>query len=212
MKISPYAAFVNDLCKLYIKKKNKIFDCGAGDGFHTAIVKKYSNNVIAGDFDNRTKKEYGIRFRKIWPNKYGKKNEFDVVTSFDVIEHVKNDLGYLKALINIIKPGGLIILGTPNKNRLSNRIISLIKGKITYPYKLGYHYESGGDILHLREYTQDHLVELSKKAGGVNIVKIYSSFLGLYVPLIDFIGLKWLDVPIFKKSCHHLYIVLQKNK
>lgn len=205
-----YGQYIDIISKRYIKKGDKVFDCGCGNGFHTSILKKYSSKVIGGDFDNRIKKEYDIAFREIKINKYGKEKEFDLVTSLDVIEHVEDDLGYLKELIKITKSGGIMIVGTPNRKRLSNKITSLIKGKIEYPHKIGYHYESGGDIIHLREYTMDDLNNLVNKTKLVKIIENYSSFLGMYLPKIGPIGLKKIDVNFLKKYCQHLFIVLRK--
>lgn len=211
IKSNIYSEFISKICKKYVKKGFKVFDSGCGDGFHTSIIKKYSDNVIGGDFDDRTKKEYDIVFRKIEENNFGQEKEFDLVTSFDVIEHVEDDLGYLRELIKITKSGGIIIIGTPNRNRLSNKIISLIKGKIEYPHKLGYHYESGGDIIHLREYTIDSLNNLAKKTNIAEVIKIYPAFFGIYLSKIGPIGIKKLDVNIFNKYCQHLFMVLRKK-
>lgn len=211
MKDDLYSKFIDKLCGKYIKKDKKVFDCGCGDGAHTTIVKRYCDNVIGGDFGNRTKKEYNIAFRKVEVNKYGRKDEFDLVTSFDVIEHVEDDCRYLKELIKITKPGGIIIIGTPNKNRFSNKIKSLIKGEIKYPHKIGYHYESGGDIIHLREYTPSDLENLVKKSKAAKIIKTYCAFLGLYLPKLGSLGLKELDLKILKNYCQHLFIVIKKK-
>lgn len=40
---------------------------------------------------------------------------FDVVTMFDVIEHIPNANRYLKEVVRILKPGGRLIFQTPNK-------------------------------------------------------------------------------------------------
>ena len=193
------------------EKGYKVFDCGCGDGFHTSVIKKYSNNVIGGDFINRTKKEYAINFRKISINKYGKESEFDAVTSFDVIEHVADDVGYLKELIKITKPGGTIIIGTPNRNRLSNKIISLIQEEIIYPRNLGYDWGSVGDIIHLREYTIDDLFILSKKFKNIEKIDVKACFLGLYTPYGE-MGFKGFDMRFFRPYCQHLFLVLKKRE
>ena len=66
-------------------------------------------------------------------------NEFDVVVSFQVIEHIKDDLGYLKEIYRVLKPGGKALITTPNiKMSLSRN-----------PW-------------HIREYTAEQLIELAK--------------------------------------------------
>jgi len=206
-----YAKYIDQLCKEHVKNNSLAFDCGCGNGFHTSVMKKYCSKVIGGDFDNRLDSKYEINFRKIGINSCGRENEFEVVTAFDVIEHVEDDQAFLTELVRIAKPGGEIIIGTPNRNRLSNKIISLFKGKIIYPYKVGYHFESGGDILHLREYTEKDLENLAKKIENAEIIKTYSSFLGLYVPKIGPIGIKSADIKFLKAYCQHLFLVLRKK-
>ena len=193
-----------------IKKDDKVIDIGCGDGFTTSILKQLSGFVIGGDLNNLISSECNIDFRKLHVNNYGARNEFDAVTSFDVIEHVADDCNYLKELIRVTKPRGYIIIGTPNKNRLSNKIISLFKGEIKYPRNLGYHWESGGDIIHIREYTAKDLKKLALKFNNTKIIKIENSFLGLYTP-IGAIGFKNIKINILKKYCQHLFMVLQKK-
>jgi 2-polyprenyl-3-methyl-5-hydroxy-6-metoxy-1,4-benzoquinol methylase len=65
---------------------------------------------------------------------------YDVVVSFQVIEHIRNDLGYLKEIHRVLKPGGKALITTPNiKMSLSRN-----------PW-------------HIREYTADELGGLARK-------------------------------------------------
>jgi len=41
-------------------------------------------------------------------------NDFDVAASFHVIEHVDSPRRFLQAMVNRVKPGGLVVLETPN--------------------------------------------------------------------------------------------------
>jgi SAM-dependent methyltransferase len=42
-------------------------------------------------------------------------NSFDFVVTFQVIEHIQNDLLFLQEIKRVLKPGGQMILTTPNK-------------------------------------------------------------------------------------------------
>jgi len=42
-------------------------------------------------------------------------NAVDVVVSFETIEHIEDDIGYLKELRRVLKPGGIALISTPNK-------------------------------------------------------------------------------------------------
>lgn len=209
MKCGLYQRYVYQLASQYIKNDDRVIDIGCGNGFTTSILRRFSDYVIGGDLDNRINPEYNIDFRKLYVNNYGARNEFDVVTSFDVIEHIADDYGYLKELIRIIKPKGYIIIGTPNRNRLSNKITSLFR-KIKYPRNLGYHRESGGNIIHLREYTAEDLKKLASRFDNIQIIAIKHSFLGIYTS-IGAVGLRGIDINILKQYCQHLFMVIQKR-
>ena len=44
-----------------------------------------------------------------------KDNEYDCVVSFQVIEHIQNDVLYLREIHRVLKPGGIALLTTPNR-------------------------------------------------------------------------------------------------
>lgn len=41
-------------------------------------------------------------------------NTFNVVTSFETIEHIEDDKGQVKEVLRVLKDGGLYIVSTPN--------------------------------------------------------------------------------------------------
>ena len=45
-------------------------------------------------------------------------NFFDCVYSIDVIEYVENDALFIKENIRVLKNGGILIIGTPNRHLL----------------------------------------------------------------------------------------------
>ncbi len=48
-------------------------------------------------------------------------NAYDVVVSFQVIEHIKNDTLYLKEIHRVLKPGGTALITTPNRKMSLSR-------------------------------------------------------------------------------------------
>lgn len=210
MRRSIYDSYVSLLCQRHVKQSDHVFDCGCGSGDKTRILMDFSKHVIGGDLDKRVELKHAIDFRKIGVQKYGTEGEFDVVFSFDVIEHVEDDLGFLRELLYITKSGGTVIVGTPNRNRLSNKIISRIHGPISYPRNLGYDYASGGDIIHLREYTKADLLALASECLDTYSAECFSCFFGLYTPW-GAVGLRGFDQRIFAKYAQHLFLVLKKR-
>ncbi len=67
-------------------------------------------------------------------------NSFDVIITFQVIEHIENDTLFLKELQRVLKPGGTALVTTPNRK------LSLTRN----PW-------------HIREYVADELKQLAQK-------------------------------------------------
>ncbi|MBV9744051.1 MAG: class I SAM-dependent methyltransferase [Acidobacteriia bacterium] len=44
---------------------------------------------------------------------------YDAVTTWDVIEHVEDPRGFLESMTKLLRPGGLLVVGTPNAENLN---------------------------------------------------------------------------------------------
>jgi len=67
-------------------------------------------------------------------------NSFDIIITFQVIEHIENDKLFLKELHRVLKPGGIALVTTPNRKRSLTR-----------------------NPWHIREYLADELKQLGQK-------------------------------------------------
>ncbi|MFH1745309.1 MAG: class I SAM-dependent methyltransferase [bacterium] len=97
--------------------------CGEGFGEYLLVDKGKAKKVIGVDNNreaiNRAREKYkleNIEFKceDILNNSFGS-DYFDLVISFETIEHIEDDNGFLKEINRILKPGGTLILSTPNK-------------------------------------------------------------------------------------------------
>jgi 2-polyprenyl-3-methyl-5-hydroxy-6-metoxy-1,4-benzoquinol methylase len=63
--------------------------------------------------------------------------QFDMVASFEVLEHLSAPLRYLREFWRVTRPGGLLLLTTPNFNGLSRRCLG-VQWRVVAPEHLGY--------------------------------------------------------------------------
>ena len=107
-------------------KGKTLLDVGCGAGYFLEAAMEAgikcdglepSENVRA-DTSNRL----GIDISPLAIEDYKSEDKYDIVTSFDVIEHVKDPMVLLKNMYNMVKEGGIILLYTPNFDSFGIRV------------------------------------------------------------------------------------------
>ena len=100
----------------------KILDVGYSvGGIHSKFVEKFGKDNIYG-IDIETKKDTA-NYKKATAEKIPFSNDyFDSIFAGELIEHIENPENFLKEANRILKNNGIIILTTPNKKSLINRI------------------------------------------------------------------------------------------
>ncbi len=96
----------------------------------------------------------------------------DVVASFDVIEHVPDPAGFLRRTAELLKPGGLAVIGTPDRSsllyRLAEGMSRVSGGRLNYPLFRFY----GRGVEHLTVFGRAELSGLAARC-GLAAVKTY---------------------------------------
>ena len=116
-----------------IKEPGRLLDVGCGTGEFIYYAQKERWNVFGIDISaNRSKIAQirtGIKIHKgtIHDSSY-EMNSFDLITLFEVIEHLPDVKATLKKAFQLLKPGGIIAISTPNINSL-RRLYQGIKWK-----------------------------------------------------------------------------------
>lgn len=125
----------------------KVLDYGCGSGYGAHLLASAASHVTAVDIDETAvkyaKERYeldNLSFRLI-PEILDEK--FDVITSFQVIEHVADDNAFILRLKGMLNPGGCILISTPDKK---NRLYAYI--------------QKPWNVYHLREYSMKSLSKL----------------------------------------------------
>ena len=121
--------FLNKLNKN--KKKLKILDVGVGMGDILATFnncEKYGNDISFDYLKIAKKRGINCCFSKIENLPY-KKNIFDIILCFDVLEHVFDLNVAIKKIVSSLKPDGYLIIRVPYKENLESYFYE------DYPYE-----------------------------------------------------------------------------
>ena len=123
--------FSTDLDALGLVKGRKILEVGCGKGLFLRACRDLGAAQVTGqDFFNKRPLDFardelgladlrrvGFEDRAAWPD-----GEFDVVCSFDVVEHVHDLLDFFEQCLRVLKPGGVLYHATPGSDSVSNRV------------------------------------------------------------------------------------------
>lgn len=139
------------LLKAYILAEDYVhgdlLEVGCGEGRGIKLLKDKVDSYHAIDkiknvIDKLKEKYPEVHFiqANIPPFEGVEDNKYDVVVSFQVIEHIKKDRKYLQEIYRVLKPGGFVLITTPNIKKTLTR-----------------------NPWHIREYTAEQLTTLSSQ-------------------------------------------------
>ncbi|EMN01925.1 class I SAM-dependent methyltransferase [Leptospira noguchii] len=163
-----YQDFIN---KFLTAPSGKILDVGCGLGFFVKRIVDQKPNWEAIGYEisekavQFAKDKNGLKnvFSGIVQNSGIEKNSLDMITLWDVIEHIPKPHSLLEYLHSLLKPGGILFLQTPNFP------IQLFKAKLKVMIKgmkTDGHYLEAKD--HINDYTEKTMRMLAKQTGFQN--------------------------------------------
>jgi SAM-dependent methyltransferase len=112
------------LSLLPASKNLRILDAGAGEGYFSRLMQRAGyTDVTACDFLEEIWKCPDIPFVKANLNDAIPLGDasFECIVSIEVIEHVENHSRFIAELVRLLKPGGTLIISTPNTVTISGR-------------------------------------------------------------------------------------------
>lgn len=175
-------------------KGKKLLDIGCNNGVFLHCAEKIGFEVAGLDFNSNSldagRKAFGLkRLYCLTLDDYAKQypeEKFDIITFFEVLEHLDNPNEFIEKAKYLLKPTGYIALSVPNRDMFINPL---------------------GD----EDYPPHHLTRWSKKSLN-NILNAHSftvvSYKAKKVRPEDFAG--WFDYHVIKKIDHRIRKRLKK--
>ena len=197
-KVSQYIAVIQRVISNYSPESgSKILSIGSGPCDLEAILSNIGYNVTAIDDLNDLWHLLGNNKERI--KNFARKsnvnlivqsaesikqreNYFDVVLLIDIIEHLhKSPRELLNYSISTLKPGGLLIVETPNSVSLVKRL-SVLFGKGSQINSNFFYWNCGDYRSHVKEYTQS---ELKQILSYHNLIEIKSKLINCQIDRVE---------------------------
>lgn len=177
-------------------KSPKILDIGSGDGSFLKIAGELiPGEYYACDYCDELIGHSNIKVDIVDLNRQSlpyPENYFDAVSMTEVIEHLENPRKIVREILDILTPGGVVVISTPNILNMKSRLRFLTYGfwNLFGPLKIG-----GNPIEstngHISPISYFYLAHAMKEAGfsniSVTIDKIQKSSIYLGLVLYPFI-------------------------
>ena len=162
---SNYTRWILESVATYVQ--GDVLEVGCGVGTYTTLLAKKCQSVTAVDIDHSfseaakaaTKAEKNVTVLCADATKDLPDGQFDTIIMLDVLEHIEDDAGFIKALKDKLRPNGRIILKIPALPKLLNSM----------DHAVG----------HYRRYDTEMLHAVASKAGMKVVGKTAFNALGI---------------------------------
>ncbi len=145
------------IAKEYIQDKN-VLDIACGEGYGSLLLQSWGAKSVLGvdisqssiDVANKYFARENVNFLCQNAENIMIEDKFDVIVSFETIEHVKDEISFLKSLKSMLKDNGVIIMSCPNDH--------------------WYYKDNESNPFHLRKYTFKEFKTVTTRVFGSKVV------------------------------------------
>jgi SAM-dependent methyltransferase len=188
-------------------KEGKVLVLGSNERPFTMLLRKMGFQAEGLSFHPVMNEGEGTTMQKVSSYVQAIRNvqgEYDTIICDDVLQHIESPLEILEILNDHLKPGGVLMVTTPNAARGTSRL-RLVSGRNVYPWPFGGESPDGHvqRLLPYREYT---LSELDTFVKNIGFGLIKSEFI---------IGIRekantWPPLPIKEYFFQIIFLAVQK--
>lgn len=166
----------NELLDLFesSRKNNRILDIGCGVGFFLETAKKRGWDVYGTEFSSKLCSicnSKGIEMFHGSISGFKSEMKFDIITSFEVIEHINSPREELTNINKLLRKDGLFYCTTPNFNSIERYYLGERYNVISYPEHLSYYTPKTLNYL----FEKHGLKKIWIKTTGISITRIKTS-------------------------------------
>ena len=108
-----------DICFKHINRTDKVYEIGCGEGNfllklkESGIEEVYGTELNQDSVNAAVAKGLGVEYITIQEKAKSTREEYDVVCSFQVLEHIAEVKSFLDASIKILRKGGKLMIAVP---------------------------------------------------------------------------------------------------
>jgi len=164
-------------------EKGNILDIGSGMGhflMHAQevgwSVKGVEPRVAASEY---CYKNFGIKVYNGLFEEWSQKKLYDVITLWDVVEHVHNPFHIVNKSIDMLAPGGLLVVSIPNASGLLARSL---KGNWRYVMRPHINYFT---MTFIKTFLRQRHLEILKMDHSIKAQSIFEGIISLFPSNID---------------------------
>lgn len=164
-------------------EKGNILDIGSGMGHFLMHVQQagwsvegVEPRVSASEY---CYKNFGIKVYNGLFEEWSQKKLYDVITMWDVMEHVHNPFQIVRKSIDMLAPGGLLVISIPNASGLPARCL---KGNWRYVMRPHINYFT---MTFIKTFLRQRHLEILKMDHSIKAQSIFEGIISLFSSNID---------------------------
>jgi 2-polyprenyl-3-methyl-5-hydroxy-6-metoxy-1,4-benzoquinol methylase len=195
----------------YIKEFDSVLDIGSGRGAFTKYIDKkvdYVGLELSSKAVTYAQKEnINVIEETIENHSINNKNKYDVVVSFQVLEHITNINSFVSASIDTIKPNGLFIIAVPNNDSF---IKNIQNNSLNLPPHHLLHWNKKSLTFLANKYNLEILDTYKEKTTNVHKELYYSTMLSKFIRDIFLKKTTSVNLNFFDRLIHISALLLTK--